>query len=142
MATQYDDLLHKISLAEALEDLTGDYIIVPRNVLLRLIGDLDPAKAQAALLFTASFKGHYEPRDNSFKPFMDLKAFRKKYGITQEELAQAAEMKQPDISDFERHGPIGFSDDRVQRIINSVNRLKDSKGNPRGTRSSRGDTQV
>lgn len=103
------------SVFRTIDDIGKDYIIVPRKLLLQLLGQED-AKPNERVELKVDDPGLY----------LKVRTIRKKHKISQTNLASKANLKQPDISSFE-NGDEGFSSERRSRIIESLGELVKSK---------------
>jgi DNA-binding XRE family transcriptional regulator len=105
----------KDSVFNAIDDIGRDYIIVPRKLLLQLLGQ-EETKPNEEMKLNIDDPGLY----------MKIRTIRKKHKISQANLAAKAHLKQPDISSFE-NGDDGFSSERRGRIIESLELLVKGK---------------
>lgn len=118
-------------LFKEIEASTSNYIIVPKHILLELLklseikNDLlTTNKDDTILKPTFDIKEKIDQLSEGSPTLKnDIKFIRKQLGITQDELANEAKMKQPDISDFENLKDKNFEAERRIRIIEALKNL-------------------
>lgn len=123
--------MNKSELFKEIETSTSDYIIVPKRILLKLLESsgseleeiLDDRTLKVLTPENQMKKLLSKLDPNSPTLPLDIKTIRKKLGLSQQEFAEAAGLKQPDLSDFENMKNRTFENYRKIKIIEAATRL-------------------
>lgn len=121
MPTNQAEIYMKKTLMDELAALDSGYIIVQEEILRILIEAAPSHIIQAAQRILQGCRPNFKSLDpKSPTVCWDVKVLRKANKISQTRLAKAAQMEQPDISEFERGSNTGFSEDRKKRIVDAL----------------------